>query len=668
MHYLQVKNLHKSFWLKPLLDGVDFAITKGQKIALVARNGSGKSTLFRLLQGLEQADDGNIEFTKSVSVAFLAQQADVPGDMLTSDYLRHCEEQSDEAISGNWDRHASLAMTHWNQTTTVGTDLIPGLPRNDEFDREHDVKINKMINILNLKPLLEKKLGVLSWGELKRVQLAKSLMHEPQFLLLDEPTNHLDIDMISRLEAYLTRSHMTVFMITHDRYFLERVCTDIRELDKWRLHMYTGNYQKFLYAKSERMEREATQVHKMKQLYTAELARMRRAPSGRQTKKVDRIANFWEIKEEYNQKRDLLHKQWKKLELAVADSRLGSKVIKIHKLCKSYGERQIISHFSYNLTQWERIGILGDNGMGKSTLVNIIAGLEKYDSGEIQYGPTVSIGYYRQSEQLPESGMTILEYTKQFAEYMIIPAENGHGDRKISASHLLENFLFEPRQQQAKLFTLSGGERKRLQLCIALLKNPNVLILDEPTNDLDIETMTILEDFLQSYSWCILIISHDRYFLDKLVEHVFVFEWEGIIRDYRGNYSDYKANALKGEKAKITGEDRAKMLKSENAKMLDENWELNIENWNNWQDDEENSLLAVTNIKSKKLSYNEKREFEQLGVDIAKLDTRKDEINMMFLDEHLSTDDIVKLGKELSELVAQWEKKEARWFELAERE
>lgn len=633
MHYLQVKHLHKSFWLKPLLDGIDFAITKGQKIALVARNGSGKSTLFRLLQWLEQADDGDIEFTKSVSVAFLEQQFNMTAcaddilwrPMLVSDYL-----------------------TLWWS----------------DHDREHDVKVNKMINILNLKPLLEKEIKVLSWGELKRVQLAKTLMHEPQFLLLDEPTNHLDIDMIGRLENYLTRSHMTVFMITHDRYFLERVCTDIRELDKWKLHQYSGNYNKFLYAKAERIERETTQVHKMKQLYTAELARMRRAPSGRQTKKVDRIAWFHDIKEEYNQKKELLHKQWKKLELEIGKSRLGSKVIKIHKLCKSFGERQIIHNFSYNLLQGERIGILGDNGMGKSTLVNIIAGLEKYDSGDIEYGSTVSIGYYRQSEQLPDNGMTILEYTKQFAEYMVIPSENGHGDRKISASHLLENFLFEPRQQQAKLFTLSGGERKRLQLCIALLKNPNVLILDEPTNDLDIETMTILENFLQSYSWCILIISHDRYFLDKLVEHVFVFEWEGVIRDYRGNYSEYKKNSVGVNNI------RPQDLEIPHSNQEEQNSEYlisNIEYTEQWHQ-EENSLLAVTNIKSKKLSYNEKREFEQLGIDIAKIDARKDEINMMFLDENLSTDDIVKLGKELSELVIMSENKEKRWFELAERE
>lgn len=632
MHYLQVKNLHKSFWLKPLLDGVDFAITKGQKIALVARNGSGKSTLFRLLQGLEQADDGDIEFTKSVSVAFLAQQADVPGDMLTSDYLKLINEFDNNGSDGY-----SPSLQH------------------DDHDREHDVKVNKMINILNLKPLLEKELGVLSWGELKRVQLAKSLMHEPQFLLLDEPTNHLDIDMIAWLEAYLTRSHMTVFMITHDRYFLERVCTDIRELDKGRLHMYTGNYQKFLYQKSERMEREATQVHKMKQLYTAELAWMRRAPSGRQTKKVDRIAWFGNIKEEYNQKKELLHKQWKKIELSVADSRLGSKVIKIHKLCKSYGDRQIITNFSYNLTQWERIGILGDNGMGKSTLVNIIAGLEKYDSGDIQYGPTVSIGYYRQSEQLPDSGMTILEYTKQFAEYMVL------GERRISAWHLLENFLFEPRQQQAKLFTLSGGERKRLQLCIALLKNPNVLILDEPTNDLDIETMTILEDFLQGFKWCILIISHDRYFLDKLVEHVFAFEWWGIIWDYWGNYSEYKSK----RKDELVARPQTSQTSpsSDHLSLSEEKKQSAGEDWI-----ESESLLVVKSIHGKKLSYNEKREFEQLGVDIAKLDLRKDEINLMFQSEWLETQQIVALSKELSELVRLSEIKELRWFELAERE
>lgn len=479
MHYLQVKNLRKSYGLKPLLDGVDFAITKGQKIALVAKNGAGKSTLFRLLQGLEQVDDGEILFNKSIEITFLAQQSETASDELVSDYLKSKVSQE---------------------------------------DREHEVKINKMINILNLKPLLEKKLNILSGGERKRVELAKALMHEPQFLLLDEPTNHLDIDMINRLENYLKRSHITVFMITHDRYFLERVCTDIRELNKGKLHQYEGNYEKYLYKKSEREVMEATQLHKLKQLYTAELAWMKKAPSGRQTKKVNRIEDFHAIKEDFKQKKEIQLKQSKKIELAVEDKRLGGKVIKINKLNKAFGDQIIIKDFTYNLQQGERIGILGDNGMGKSTLVNIIAGLEPYDSGDIQIGSTVTLGYYRQSEQIEDTNLTIIEYIKQFAEAMII------GNKRISASLLLENFLFDPRQQQSKVFGLSGGERKRLQLCITLIRNPNVLILDEPTNDLDIETMTILEDFLMKYAGCLLIISHDRYFLDKLVEHVLVFE------------------------------------------------------------------------------------------------------------------------------------------------
>ncbi len=596
MHYLQVKNLHKSYGLKPLLNGVDFAITKGQKVALVAKNGAGKSTLFRLLQGLEQVDDGDILFNKSIEITFLAQQSENASSELVSEYLKSITQE----------------------------------------DREHEVKINKMINILNLKPLLEKSINILSGGERKRVELAKALMHEPQFLLLDEPTNHLDIDMINRLENYLKRSHITVFMITHDRYFLERVCTDIRELNKGKLHQYEGNYQKYLYKKSEREEMEITQLHKLKQLYTAELAWMKRAPSGRQTKKVDRIADFKEIKTDFYEKKDIQFKQSKKIELSVEERRLGGKIIKINKLNKAFGDQIIIKDFTYNLQQGERIGILGDNGMGKSTLVNIIAGLEPYDSGDVQFGPTVTLGYYRQSEQIEDTNLTIIEYIKQFAEAMII------WNKRISASLLLENFLFDPRQQQSKVFGLSGGERKRLQLCITLIKNPNVLVLDEPTNDLDIETMTILEDFLMKYAGCLLIISHDRYFLDKLVEHVLVFEWEGKIWDYRGNYSDYKNNKTEIVKSK----------KKNNQK--DEEVDIQEE-------------IKKEKIIPKKLSYHEQREFEQLGNEIATLDMRKDEINAAF-QEDLDSDKIVLLSKELSELVKLGEQKEKRWFELAERE
>lgn len=596
MHYLQVKNLHKSYGLKPLLNGVDFAITKGQKVALVAKNGAGKSTLFRLLQGLEQVDDGDILFNKSIEITFLAQQSENASSELVSEYLKSITQE----------------------------------------DREHEVKINKMINILNLKPLLEKPLNILSGGERKRVELAKALMHEPQFLLLDEPTNHLDIDMINRLENYLKRSHITVFMITHDRYFLERVCTDIRELNKGKLHQYEGNYQKYLYKKSEREEMEITQLHKLKQLYTAELAWMKRAPSGRQTKKVNRIEDFKEIKTDFYDKKDIQFKQSKKIELSVEERRLGGKIIKINKLNKAFGDQIIIKDFTYNLQQGERIGILGDNGMGKSTLVNIIAGTEPYDSGDVQFGPTVTLGYYRQSEDIEDTNLTIIEYIKQFAEAMIV------WNKRISASLLLENFLFDPRQQQSKVFGLSGGERKRLQLCITLIKNPNVLVLDEPTNDLDIETMTILEDFLMKYAGCLLIISHDRYFLDKLVEHVLVFEWEGKIWDYRGNYSDYKNNKTEIVKSK----------KKNNQK--DEEVDIQEE-------------IKKEKIIPKKLSYHEQREFEQLGNEIATLDMRKDEINAAF-QEDLDSDKIVLLSKELSELVKLGEQKEKRWFELAERE
>lgn len=606
MYYLQVKYLTKSFWLKALLDKVDFSLSKWQKVALIAKNGSGKSTLFKLLQWVLQPDDGEIVFTSWISFDFLSQDFEGDLELLVSEYL----------IS-------------WAN------------PKEEE--REHMVRVNKMINTLNLKGLLNKQLKTCSGWELKRVQLAKILKYEPQFLLLDEPTNHLDIDMINRLEWYLSKSHMTLFMVTHDRYFLDRICTDIWELDKGKLHTYKGNYKDFLYKKSQREEREALQVHKLKQLYKTELDRIRRAPSGRQTKKRDRIEWFHTTKETYYQQKEMMSVQKKTIELQVSSQRLGNRVISIHKLCKRFWNNLIIDHFSYKLIAWERIGILGPNGAGKSTFMNILSWEESYDSGNIQWWPSVTIGYVHQTTSMGDTGMSILEYIKQHGDIMVV------GEKRITASQLLEHFLFDKKQQQAKLFSVSWWERKRLQLCIALIKNPNVLILDEPTNDLDIETMTTLEHFLINFPWCILIISHDRYFLDKLVDHVFVFEGDGIIWDYWWNYTSY-TQASKQERQTM----KKNILNEEEQKESSLSQQIN-----------DNSLSTHPLIK--KLSYHEQREFAQLGEEIARIDIQKESINTRFQQEQLTTEEIVALSKELNNLLIQSEKKEARWFELAER-
>jgi len=477
-------------------------------------------------------------------------------------------------------------------------------------------------------------MGSLSGGEAKRVALAKALLDEPQFLILDEPTNHLDLDMIERLENYLKKSDMTLLMVTHDRYFLERVCTDIFELDRGKMYMYSGNYEKFLIKKAEREEQESKAVHHLKMLYKTELFWIRKAPRARGKKSV----GFYELEANYKSKKSDLGEQATKIMLEMEDRRMGSKILKIHALCKSYGDKQILKRFTHDFRQGERVGIIGKNGVGKSTFVNILTGNEQADSGSMEFGPTVKVGYYEQHQAIPDNEMKLIDYVKAVAEHAVI------GKLKFTASQLLERFLFPPKQQQARLYSLSGGERRRLRLLMIIITNPNFLILDEPTNDLDLMTLSVLEEFLLAYQGCLIIISHDRFFMDKLVDHLFVFQGEGEVFDFWGTYSEYKLmnKAESVEAAKQNKEAFERMIQDE---------------------DTEPHIIAP-----KKLSYHEKREFEQLGADIQKMEQRKEEINLVFQQETIDNEVIKTLGKELSILVESLNTKELRWLELAERE
>lgn len=627
MQYLQVKNLSKSYNEKPLFDKLDFTINKWQKIAIVAKNWAWKTTLLKVLMWKIEPDDGEATFYRNMNVGFLSQISDIPEDMKVSDALFLHDNAHGQLLSEYerlvLDPDADADRLHY---------LLDQIEKQNA--RDHEVKIKTIISKLSLDPLLEQRIGKLSGWEAKRVSLAKVLLDEPDFLILDEPTNHLDLDMIEWLETYLTKSNITLLMVTHDRYFLERVCTDIYELDRGKLYIYHGSYQEYLTKKSDRLALENRNLHNMKQLYKAELDRMRRWPQWRQSKSIDRKNKFHDLKDEYNDKKSTALTESVRLSLSIENRRLGGKVIRLHNLTKSFGDKKIVDKFSYDFANGERVGIVWANGVGKSSFLALLTGNELPDDGSVDPGLTVKIWYYQQKHSIPDSEKTVLEYIRDVAESLTLTQWV-----KLTASQLLERFLFDPKKQQTRIYALSGWERRRLNLLMVLIKNPNVLILDEPTNDLDIETMAVLEDFLLSFPGCLIIVSHDRFFMDKLVDHLLVFPWNGVVEDYRGSYTDYKMS------------------------ISDQKPNQNNKNQNN-------SLTWVPEvIIPNKLSNHEKMEYKWLIKEIQKLEARKEEINLKFIEQpDMDIDDIKKLGKELSEIDIKISDKEIRRFELAERE
>ncbi len=579
MHYLKVTNLTKSYTDKKLVDHVDFAITKNQKIALVAKNGVGKTTLIKLLMKEIDVTDGVIDRREDIKIWYLCQEY------------------------------------HFEKHITVKEFLF-------DFDTniywEEEVELNVSIEKLRIKPYLDQTMDTLSGGEAKRVMLAKVLAGNPSMLVLDEPTNHLDLDMIEWLERYLKKHHITLLMVTHDRYFLERVCTDIRELDRGKIHYYPGNYSYFLEKKAIREENEKIEMHKFHQLFKKELAWIRRAPQWRQTKASFREQRFDQIAEKFGTKKDLLRTEHAKLDLEVEERRLWGKILHIKHMQKAFGPKKIVNDFSHECRHGERIGIIGKNGVGKSTFINMIMGQESLDKWLIQTGESVVFGYYEQKHIDFPSDKRLID---------IVP------DPK-----LLEKFLFFPKQQHQFAHSLSWGEKRRLYLLTILQKNPNFLILDEPTNDLDLITLGILEEFLLAYKWCLIVVSHDRFFMDKIVDHLFVFEGEGVINDFRWTYSEYKS--------------------AQDQKLKKEKTETKIE--------KQEYKTQITE-KPKKLSYMEQRELDQLAKDIQTMEKRKEEIQIFFNDPNCPFDDIKKFGIELNELLKQLELKENRRFELIER-
>ena len=616
MNYLSVQDLGKSYGIQTLFKGLNFGIDQGQKVALVARNGTGKTTILRALAGIESADTGLVVFRKGLRIAFLQQESHF-GDAKT--VYQAIYESENPLLSAIQEYETALLNPENAAAFQTAFDKMDQLEAWD-----YEVKVKTILSKLKLDEL-KQELSVLSGGQKKRLSLAKILIEQPDFLILDEPTNHLDLGMIEWLQEYLTKENVTLFMVTHDRYFLDAICNEILELEEGDIFRYKGNYTYYLEKKQERQAVMQTNIDKAKNLYGKELEWMRRQPKARGTKSKARIDSFYDV--EKSAKKRIKND---KVQLEVQMTRLGSKILELHKVSKAYGSLKILDQFTYTFKKRDRIGVVGKNGVGKTTVLNMLTGTESVDAGKIVLGDTVIIGYYTQSGMKMDEGKRVIEIVRDIAEY--IPLAGG---RKLTAAQMLERFLFTKDAQWKHVSVLSGGEKKRLYLLTILMKNPNFLILDEPTNDLDLITLKVLEDFLDEFEGCMITVSHDRYFMDRLVDHLFVFEGEGQVKDFPGNYTDYRENVAADGKLKI---DKPKL-----------------------KDPVKDRATA-----KRKLTYNEKKEYDTIESVIDKLEQEKVAIGAQFSDTSLDADKMKELGLRLKELDDEIGQKTNRWMELAE--
>ena len=619
MQYLALENVSRSYGDKVLFKNVNLSITKGDKIALVAKNGSGKTTLLKVIAGEEGSDGENakINISKEIKISILKQDPTFDPNATVMEMIF---DSDNEAIMAVRDYEKALQMND----EVMLQKCVTRLEDLKAWDLES--KIHEILHKLLLTDM-DQKTGQMSGGQKKRLALAKILIEEPDFLILDEPTNHLDMEMIEWLENFLQQPNLTLFMVTHDRYFLERVCNEIIELDNGNTYIYRGNYSQYLEKREARLLNDAVTLEKTKKLFSKELEWMRRQPQARSTKAKSRIDDFYDIKEKAQ-----VRLQNDDMKIMVQASRLGSKILEAHSLVKSFGDKIILDGFTYKFKKGERIGIVGQNGTGKSTILKLLTQEIKPDGGKIVVGDTIVFGYYTQDGLVLNEDKMVIDVIRDIAEY--IPLEKG---QKISAESMLERFLFPRSQQRVYVSQLSGGEKRRLYLLTILMKNPNFLILDEPTNDLDIITLNVLEDYLSDFPGCIIIVTHDRYFMDKLVDHLFILEGNAKIRDYNGTYSEYRA--LK----KTEERDKPKEEKTSAIEVV----ELSLEN-------------------KSKATFEQRKDFARLEKEIKKLEEKKAEITSFFEDASLSPQKIMELSKELDKVNEQISEKEEKWFELAD--
>jgi ATP-binding cassette subfamily F protein uup len=614
VNYISVENISKSYGDRTLFSNISFGINKNQKIAFVAKNGTGKTSILNIIAGLDIPDKGQVIQRKDIQVAYLSQHQ-IFDNHLTIEETIFATENRILPIIKQYEK--ALENPEDSENYQKVFDLMDQYNAWD-FETQYKLVLSKLkLNNLSLK------VGKLSGGQKKRLSLAILLINKPDLIILDEPTNHLDLEMIEWLEDYFKKEKITLFMVTHDRYFLERVCNEIVELDHGELYKYKGNYSYYLEKKEERITQEAVSTNKAKNLFKKELDWMRRQPKARTTKSKSRIDDFFEIKEKAHKRR-----QDHSVQLEINMKRLGSKIVELHKLKKSFGDLKILDGFEYVFKKGERIGIIGKNGTGKSSFLNILTNKEPIDAGKVVVGETVKFGYYTQKGIVVKEGQKVIEVIKEYGEE--IPLTKG---KRISASQLLERFLFDKKKQYDFVEKLSGGEQKRLYLCTVLIQNPNFLILDEPTNDLDVVTLNVLESFLLDFPGNLIVVSHDRYFMDKIVDSLFVFRGKGIVENFPGNYSDYRAYEDSKPKEKA----------------------IKIE-----KQQKKSSLTNKT-----KLSFVEKKEFGSLEEDIERLVRKKKAIESSFLNEELTQNDIKEKSEELQQVLSSLEEKEERWLELS---